>query len=83
MGNARLLTMNGDGHTAYLNGSECIDNAIVTYIVNLDLPPAGTQCDQNVPFPLPAARVNAQPLTRAGAHRGYAGHLATPLAIGR
>ena len=54
MGNARLLTMNGDGHTAYFNGSECIDSAVVAYVVELRrCRPRDAQCEQDVPFPLP------------------------------
>jgi pimeloyl-ACP methyl ester carboxylesterase len=50
LGNARLLTMRGDGHTAYGNGSDCIDTTIERYVNTLALPPAGTSCKQNVPF---------------------------------
>ena len=40
LGNVRFLTMVGDGHTAYQNGSPtCIDTAIVAYIGTLALPP--------------------------------------------
>jgi pimeloyl-ACP methyl ester carboxylesterase len=37
----RLLTFNGDGHTAYLRGSACIDRAIDGYIVAGTLPASG------------------------------------------
>ncbi|HET8756623.1 MAG TPA: alpha/beta hydrolase [Solirubrobacteraceae bacterium] len=51
LGNARLLTMTGDGHTAYGNGSpDCIDPAIERYINTLALPDEGTKCKQHVPF---------------------------------
>jgi hypothetical protein len=54
LGNARLLTMRGDGHTAYENGSpDCIDTAIEHYINTLDLPASGTSCKQDIPFEQP------------------------------
>lgn len=52
--NARMLTMRGDGHTAYLSGSpDCIDPAVENYLVNRVLPPPGTKCKQDVPFTAP------------------------------
>ncbi|HEX2104928.1 MAG TPA: alpha/beta hydrolase [Solirubrobacteraceae bacterium] len=51
LGNARLLTMRGDGHTAYLGGnSGCIDRAVERYLIAGVVPPAGTVCAQDVPF---------------------------------
>lgn len=41
-----LLTMNGDGHTAYLRGSTCIDSAVDAYLLNGTVPAAGTVCEQ-------------------------------------
>ena len=66
LGNVRFLTMVGDGHTAYQNGSPtCIDTAIVAYIQTLALPDKGTVCTQDVPFvqppPEPAATTSAMP----------------------
>ncbi|HET6174463.1 MAG TPA: alpha/beta fold hydrolase [Gaiellales bacterium] len=56
LGNVRFLTMVGDGHTAYLNGSpDCIDPAVVAQIETLTLPPVGTICQQSVPFAPPSA----------------------------
>ena len=43
---ARLLTMNGDGHTAYRRGSTCIDSAIDAFFLQGALPTAGTVCQQ-------------------------------------
>jgi pimeloyl-ACP methyl ester carboxylesterase len=55
LGNARLLTMRGDGHTAYGGNSACIDAAVDAYVVDGTLPAPGTVCQQEVPFePLPA-----------------------------
>jgi pimeloyl-ACP methyl ester carboxylesterase len=48
--NTRLLTMRGDGHTAYGGNSACIDDAVNAYIETLDLPPVGTECQQEVLF---------------------------------
>jgi pimeloyl-ACP methyl ester carboxylesterase len=51
LSNARLLTMRGDGHTAYGNGSpDCIDTAIEEYVNTLTLPASGTSCRQDIPF---------------------------------
>lgn len=43
---ARLLTMNGAGHTAYRRGSTCIDGAVDAYFLTGALPTAGTVCQQ-------------------------------------
>ncbi|MFP5370295.1 MAG: alpha/beta hydrolase, partial [Actinomycetes bacterium] len=50
LGNARLLTMEGDGHTAYGGNSACIDGATDSYLVSATLPAEGTVCPQEVPF---------------------------------
>ena len=42
--------MRGDGHTAYGGNSACIDSAVNAYIETLALTPAGTTCQQEVPF---------------------------------
>jgi pimeloyl-ACP methyl ester carboxylesterase len=43
----RLLTMNGDGHTAYRRGSTCIDSAVDAYFLTGALPASGTVCQQS------------------------------------
>jgi pimeloyl-ACP methyl ester carboxylesterase len=53
LGNARLLTMDGDGHTAYGANSACINAATEAYLLNGTLPAAGTVCVQEVPFTAP------------------------------
>lgn len=80
MGNARLLTMRGDGHTAYFNGSQCIDDTVNAYVLTRALPPQGTTCQQEVPFPLPemAAKVAPEANTGAGLERGFAGRGTAP-----
>lgn len=44
LGNARLLTYQGDGHTAYLRGSSCVDGAVDTYLLGGTLPARGAVC---------------------------------------
>ncbi len=44
LGGSVLLTYEGDGHTAFMRGGPCIDNAVVAYLVDLELPMAGTSC---------------------------------------
>ncbi|MEV7534846.1 alpha/beta hydrolase [Streptomyces hydrogenans] len=39
-----LLTYEGDGHTAYGRGSDCVDTAINTYLLEGTPPPAGKRC---------------------------------------
>jgi pimeloyl-ACP methyl ester carboxylesterase len=64
-GNARLLTMDGDGHTAYGGNSTCIDSATEAYLIGLTLPAEGTVCAQQVPFEAPAP-VGAETATLTG-----------------
>lgn len=52
LANARLLTVQGYGHTSLLNPSSCANAAIAAYLIDGTLPPAGTVCQQDfVPFP--------------------------------
>ncbi|GHH85370.1 proteinase [Streptomyces sulfonofaciens] len=44
LSSARLLTYNGDGHTAYGRGSTCIDGAINRYLVSGTAPKDGKRC---------------------------------------
>lgn len=44
LSSARLLTYDGDGHTAYGRGSACIDTAIDTYLLRGTPPTAGKRC---------------------------------------
>jgi pimeloyl-ACP methyl ester carboxylesterase len=39
-----LLAWNGDGHTAYLMGSTCVDTAVDRYLITLATPRNGTLC---------------------------------------
>jgi hypothetical protein len=44
LGNAELLTWNGEGHTSYLQGSSCIDDYVNSYLVSGLLPPRNKTC---------------------------------------
>ncbi|GHC01177.1 MULTISPECIES: alpha/beta hydrolase [Streptomyces] len=44
LSSGRLLTYEGDGHTAYGRGSACIDSAINTYLLRGTAPEDGTRC---------------------------------------
>jgi hypothetical protein len=39
-----LLGWNGDGHTAYLEGSSCVDTAVDRYLISLSTPRNGMIC---------------------------------------
>jgi pimeloyl-ACP methyl ester carboxylesterase len=39
-----LLGWNGAGHTSYLRGSSCVDNAVDAYLITLRTPPNGMVC---------------------------------------
>ena len=39
-----LLGWNGDGHTAYMMGSPCVDTAVDRYLISLAPPRNGTMC---------------------------------------
>lgn len=40
----RLLTWDGDGHTAYRRGSRCVDRVVDAYLISGKLPRDGTRC---------------------------------------
>ncbi|MFC8082510.1 alpha/beta hydrolase [Streptomyces sp. NPDC057340] len=44
LSSGRLLTYEGDGHTAYGRGSSCIDSAINTYLLSGTAPQDGKRC---------------------------------------
>mgnify|MGYP000672156310 CR=1 FL=1 len=44
LANAALVTLDGDGHTAYGRGSGCVDDAIDTYYVTGQTPKDGLTC---------------------------------------
>lgn len=41
---AVLLTYEGDGHTAFLRGGDCVTDAVVDFLVSLTEPSPGTSC---------------------------------------
>ena len=86
LGNARLLTMRGDGHTAYFGNSQCIDDAVNAYVNDLTLPAQGATCKQDVPFPpeealasASSAKAKAKAKAAAKVLRRYAGRLTAPI----
>jgi pimeloyl-ACP methyl ester carboxylesterase len=58
LGNARLLTMDGDGHGAYGGESKCIDTAVNAYLERAALPARGQRCRQETPFERVGAPAN-------------------------
>ncbi|MBH1934894.1 alpha/beta fold hydrolase [Streptomyces sp. AV19] len=44
LSSGRLLTYDGDGHTAYTRGSECVDEAVDSYLLTGTPPPATRRC---------------------------------------
>ena len=42
---SRLVTWGGADHTSFAGGHQCIDNAVVPYLVSGSLPKAGTKCN--------------------------------------
>ncbi len=39
-----LLTWDGDGHTAYQSGSDCVDDVVDDYLIDGKVPAEGTRC---------------------------------------
>ena len=51
---ARLLTVDGFGHTEFFNPSTCATDYEINYLETGALPPIGTVCQQDaIPFPVP------------------------------
>jgi pimeloyl-ACP methyl ester carboxylesterase len=69
LGNAALLTMQGDGHTAYGGRSACIDLAVEGYLEQGTLPPVGTRCAQDTAFEAPPAEPVAEAVAGGEARR--------------
>ncbi|MBO0704655.1 MAG: alpha/beta hydrolase, partial [Candidatus Dormibacteraeota bacterium] len=44
LGSAHLLTYRGEGHTAYLRGSSCVDTAVDTFLLDRRPPASGATC---------------------------------------
>jgi len=45
LADSRLITWDADGHTAYSNGSTCVDDAVNDYLVEGTLPPKDLVCE--------------------------------------
>jgi hypothetical protein len=50
LGNARLLTLRGDGHDVLTSFNACVVQAIFAYLEELVLPAPGTVCKREPPF---------------------------------
>jgi pimeloyl-ACP methyl ester carboxylesterase len=74
LGNVRLITMRGDGHTAYGGESACIDLAVERYLLNGVLPAKGTTCKQDTPFSAFAAATGSSKALSVASRRLIAGH---------
>ena len=44
LGNAALITRNGDGHTGYNKGNACVDSAVDAYVLEGTLPASDPNC---------------------------------------
>ena len=44
LGNARLLVVDSDRHTSFDSGNDCVDAAVVGYLVDRTVPDRGTRC---------------------------------------
>lgn len=49
LADARLLIVNGFGHTVLMNPSRCAQDHVAAYLIDGRLPPAGTSCSQDAP----------------------------------
>jgi pimeloyl-ACP methyl ester carboxylesterase len=59
LGNARLLTYNGDGHGVVTQLNPCVLSALTAYLDDLELPPPGASCDQSSSISSSIARSSA------------------------
>lgn len=65
LGDARLLTNEGYGHTALLNPSTCVNDHVSRYVVDGVLPPRATSCKQDTP-PFSVSRPSGAVATGGG-----------------
>ncbi|MGX1507024.1 UNVERIFIED_CONTAM: pimeloyl-ACP methyl ester carboxylesterase [Streptomyces graminofaciens] len=69
LADARLLTLDGHGHTALLNPSSCVQAHVSRYLLDGTLPPLGTTCRQDTP-PFPAPKPSGGVATGGGGTAG-------------
>ena len=50
LGDAVFVQFNGDGHTAYYSGSNCIDKIVDDFFLNGTEPTANTICQPDTPL---------------------------------
>lgn len=72
LADARLLTLDGYGHTALLNPSTCVNRYAVSYLTTGALPPAGASCRQDTPPFTPAKPVGGIAAGGGGTARAHA-----------
>ncbi|MFI2366851.1 alpha/beta hydrolase [Streptomyces sp. NPDC018833] len=76
---ARLLTLDGYGHTALDNPSTCVKRHVVRYFLTGALPPQDARCPQDTPpFAAPAEREQSPAGTAATGRSTGAGKAGTP-----
>ena len=46
MGDAVLITSDGDGHGAFLSNSECVTDVVFDYLINFRVPENGWNCQE-------------------------------------
>lgn len=62
-----LLVRDGEGHTGYLQGNPCIDDAVTAYLVEGTVPADGTECPAPVESQEPSAEPDFSPEPSASA----------------
>ena len=67
LADARLLTLNGYGHTALHNPSNCVGRHAVRYFLSGVLPPRRAACEQDTP-PFTEPNASTAPGKLTGAH---------------
>ena len=66
MGNAALLTWDGEGHTSYLQGSSCVDDYVDDYLIVRH----GAATEDDLPSMSPQPALTRAPARRPGPRRG-------------
>ncbi|MFE7777191.1 alpha/beta hydrolase [Streptomyces sp. NPDC057445] len=71
LADARLLTLNGYGHSALVNASTCVNDHESRYLIDGVLPPSGATCEQDTPpFAKPQGGVDTGGGALAGPRAG-------------